>query len=344
MELSPRKQAVLAAVAKTYIKTGEPVGSKALNAILKNSPSSATLRNEMSELCDLGLLAQPHTSAGRIPTSDGFKIYVDTLMTPEKLSESSKDFIDKGFSDIHSAPEKLPEIAGRLLSELTGLPAVTCFVIETGPKVKRVELLPIGRKAVMTVLITADGRTGNRIVRTDIASNPAFIERFTDIAERKINGKKVSELTKGYMQGLAADAGLDALILMPLFSAVFEMAQSLEASSVTLSGEAALHNVFADDKAAKRIISLVKLREPMLSLLDGIDGRVGVIFGNDTGFTELNSDAIIAAKYGGGGKYKGAVGVIGPNRMSYDQIIPSVEYTALKLTELITEAQKDMEE
>ena len=194
------------------------------------------------------------------------------------------------------------------------------------------------------MLITADGRTRSRIIRTDVVSEPVLIERFTDIAEKKINGKKVSDLTKGYMQGLTADAGLDALTLMPVFSAVFEMAQGLEASSVTLSGEAALHNVFADDETAKRIISLVNLREPMLSLLDGIDGRVGVIFGNDTGFTELNSDAIVAARYSGKDKYKGAVGVIGPNRMSYDQIIPSVEYTALKLTELMTQAQKDMEE
>lgn len=344
MELSPRKQAVLAAVTKTYIKTGEPVGSKALNAILKNSPSSATLRNEMSELCELGLLAQPHTSAGRIPTSDGFKIYVDTLMTPEKLSESSKSFIDNGFSDVHATPEKLPEIAGKLLSDLTGLPAVTCFSIETGPKVKRIELLPIGKKTVMIVLITADGRTRSRIIRTDIVSNPDLLNRFTEVAERKIAGKKLSELTKSYMQGLVAYAGIDALTLMPLFSAVFEMTQGLEASSVNLSGEAALHNIFNNDAAVKRIISLVNLREPMLSLLSGIDGRVGVIFGNDTGFSELDSDAIVAAKYGGNDKYKGVVGVIGPNRMSYDQIIPSVEYTALKLTELITEAQKDMEE
>ena len=79
MELSPRKQAVLAAVTKAYIKTGEPVGSKALTALLKNAPSAATLRNEMSELCDMGLLAQPHTSAGRIPTSSGFKLYVNSL-------------------------------------------------------------------------------------------------------------------------------------------------------------------------------------------------------------------------------------------------------------------------
>ena len=88
MELSPRKQAVLAAVTKAYIATGEPVGSKALAAMLKNAPSSATLRNEMSELCELGLLSQPHTSAGRVPTSRGFRTYIDTLMKTDKISQT----------------------------------------------------------------------------------------------------------------------------------------------------------------------------------------------------------------------------------------------------------------
>ena len=341
MELSPRKQAVLAAVTKTYIKTGEPVGSKALNLILKNAPSAATLRNEMSELCDLGLLAQPHTSAGRVPTSNGFKVYVDTLMQPEKIQSGDKRFIDESLSDIHAAPEKIPEIAGTLLSKLTGLPSVTCFVINGGLTVRRLDLLPIGRKTVMLVLITNDGRTRSRLIRTDIPFDLRHINEFAKIAEKKINGKGLCELTRAYMQGVAAALGIDAFAYMPLLSAAAEMAEGMEASNV--SNEAALYSVFDNAAAARRIISLVNLREPMLSLLDGINGAVGVIFGNDTGFRELSSDAIIAAKYGGD-KYSGTVGVIGPNRMSYDRIMPCVEYTAFKLGEIISQAQKDMEE
>lgn len=343
MELSPRKQAVLAAVTKTYIKTGEPVGSKALNLILKNAPSAATLRNEMSELCDLGLLAQPHTSAGRVPTSNGFKVYVDTLMQPEKIQSGDKRFIDESLSDIHAAPEKIPEIAGTLLSKLTGLPSVTCFVINGGLTVRRLDLLPIGRKTVMLVLITNDGRTRSRLIRTDISFDLRHINEFVKIAEKKINGKGLCELTRAYMQGVAAALGIDAFAYMPLLSATAEMAEGMEASNVSLTNEAALYSVFDNAAAARRIISLVNLREPMLSLLDGINGGVGVIFGNDTGFRELSSDAIIAAKYGGD-KYSGTVGVIGPNRMSYDRIMPCVEYTAFKLGEIISQAQKDMEE
>ena len=101
MELSPRKQAVLAAIIRTYIETGEPVGSKVLTGLIENAPSSATLRNEMSELCGLGLLEQPHTSAGRIPTSNGFKVYVDSLMRPKQITASAKNFIDSRLSDIY---------------------------------------------------------------------------------------------------------------------------------------------------------------------------------------------------------------------------------------------------
>lgn len=343
MELSPRKQAVLAAVTKTYIKTGEPVGSKALNSILKNAPSAATLRNEMSELCNLGLLAQPHTSAGRVPTSDGFKIYVGTIMPNEKIQSNDKRFIDDGFKEIHAAPEKIPETAGRLLSELTGLPAVNSFVINKGPTVRKLELLPVGRKTVMLVLITNDGRTRSRLLRTDIPLDFKLINEFSEITDKKINGRKLNELTRGYMQGILTLIGVNAFALMPLFSAVAEMAEGMENLNVSLTNEAALYSIFNNDGAARRIISLVNLREPMLSLLDGINGRVGVIFGNDTAFKELSSDAIIAAKYGGD-KYSGTVGVIGPNRMSYDRIIPCVEYTALKLGDVMTAAQKDMEE
>ena len=137
MELSPRKRAVLAAVAKAYIKTGEPVGSKTLAAMLKNAPSSATLRSEMSELCELGLLAQPHTSAGRVPTSRGLKTYVDSLMSPDKISEGDKAFIDRGLSNIHAAPEKIPEIGGELLHRneyKPGRPQYIRYVLPDGRK------------------------------------------------------------------------------------------------------------------------------------------------------------------------------------------------------------------
>ena len=104
MELTPRKQAVLKAIIKAYIASGEPVGSKNLTALLENAPSSATLRNEMSELCELGLLHQPHTSAGRVPTSRGYSLYVNSLMQKSEISEREKEYIDKALSGLNCAP------------------------------------------------------------------------------------------------------------------------------------------------------------------------------------------------------------------------------------------------
>ena len=343
MELSPRKQAVLAAVTKAYIKTGEPVGSKALTALLKNAPSAATLRNEMSELCDMGLLAQPHISAGRIPTSSGFKLYVNSLMTPEKLSDGMKRRIDSSLDGLHCAPEKIPEAAGKLLSDLTGLPAVVCFKTDGSPKIRSAEIFPVSKGSVMLLIVTADGRTRHTVLRLGTDYTRDYAEKCRDIIVRRINGRRTDELTRGYMQSVAAEAGTDTFALMPLFSAVLESAAGIESSGAYLLGEQRLYGI-CESQAAKRILSLVALREPMLTLTERFDGNVGTVFGRDSGFRELENNTIIAAKYYGSDRFKGTLSVIGPNRMSYGQIIPSVEYTALRLTEIMTEAQKDMED
>lgn len=342
MELSPRKRAILAAVTKAYIETGEPIGSKALTLMLKNAPSSATLRNEMSELCELGFLKQPHTSAGRVPTSNGFKIYVNSLMTPESMSDSVKHRIDSGLSEIGGAPEKIPEAVGELLSRLTGLPVITCFFADADTFVRRVEAVNIGRSSVLLFLITSDGRARSTVLRLGAEFTNKLNEKFTEAVKRRIRGKRLSELTRAYIQGVAAEVG--AFELTPLFSSVYETVSGIEASGVTLCGESALYNICDSEESARRIISLVGMREPMLSLLGGIKGDSGVVFGKDTGFRELEDETLIAARFNGADRYKGAIGVIGPNRMSYGQIIPSVKYTALRLTEIMTEAQKDMEE
>lgn len=341
MELSPRKRAVLAAVTKAYIASGEPVGSKALTSLLENAPSSATIRSEMSQLTDLGLLSQPHTSAGRVPTSNGFKVYVDSLMPTHQISDTDRAFIDARLRNIHTELEKISEIAGRIVSELTGLPAVTCFLSASPPRLKKVELVPVSRRSVLLLLVTADGRAQSRIFRTN--GDGGLYETFGEIVSRKIIGRPISELTRAYMQSVIAGAGADSLVLTPLLSAVFEMAEGMELTRVSLAGEAQLYRICPSDGAARRITSLVKLHDPILSVMDRVEGDVGVVFGSDTDFRELNAYAVVAARYGGG-KYKGTVGLIGPNRISYERIIPSVEYIAVRLSELMTEAEKDMEE
>ncbi len=344
MELTPRKQAVLKAIVKAYIETGEPIGSKNLTALLENAPSSATLRNEMNELCNLGLLKQPHTSAGRIPTVGGYRIYVNKLMNKSQPPINQKAFIDSTLESINCEPEGIPAAAAQLLSKLTGLPAFSCLITVNPPRIKKIELLPISRSSVMLLLITEDGRTRNRIFRFGKAIPPNIEKRFEEIIESRIKGKKVNELTKSYMQSVVAEAGLYSLELMPMLTAIFEIATTLEETDLTLKGENALYNISGSEEAAGRIISLINRRDPIISILEGIGDSVGAVFGADTGYPELNGEALIAAKFSGTDKYKGYLGIIGPNRMSYEHIMPDIEYIAARLTEIITEAQKDMED
>lgn len=344
MELTPRKQAVLKAIVKAYIETGEPVGSKILTHLLENAPSSATLRNEMSELCELGLLHQPHTSAGRIPTAIGYKVYVDNLMSENEVTSQTALFIDSALNDINCEPEGIPQIVAETLSALTGLPAITCLITDSPPRIKRVEILPIGRFSLMLLVVTDDGRARNRIIRIQKDFEGESKSCFEDIYRKRIKGKSVDTLGKGYMQTVIAESGFFALELMPIFTAIFETASEIEETAVHLSGENALYNISGSEQEARRILSLIKSRDPLVSMLENIGDGAGAVFGADTDYKELSKDTIIAAKFSGADKYKGYVGVIGPTRMSYDKIMPATKYAAKKLTEIMTEAQKDMED
>lgn len=344
MELTPRKQAVLKAIIKAYIETGEPVGSKILTSLLENAPSSATLRNEMSELCELGLLKQPHTSAGRVPTAGGYKLYVDNLMSENEVSEQTAGYIDKALNELSCEPEGIPQFAAKLLSELTGLPAISCLITDRPPKIKQLQLLPVGRFSFMLLVLTNDGRARNKILRCGKNLSEGASKCFEDIYLSHIKGKTVDTLTKGYMQSLLARSGMYALELMPVFTGVFETAADIEDKTLHISGENALYNISGSESEARRILSLIKSRDPFISILEDIGDGAGAIFGADTEYEELLRDTIIAAKFSTADNYKGYVGVIGPTRMSYDRIMPTVKYTARRLGEIMTEAQRDMED
>ncbi len=344
MELSKRKREVLAAVTKAYIATGLPVGSKTLVEWMPNAPSSATLRNEMSELCDLGLLAQPHTSAGRVPTDLGIKLYVETLMPPGEISPRVKQIVDSRLSGLSDVPEKIPALAGEMLSELTGLPAITCFSAAGSPRVRKVELLPIGKSAATVLLVSSDGRVRHRTVRSSAILTPDRLTAFQTVVRERVLGKRIEQLNRASLQGAITAFGMDMLDLTPLLAAVFEMAAELETSGAQISGVSLLYRVCGSEAAAKRMIALAKQGFPLVTMMEGLQGDCGVILGRETGFDELRASSIVAAKYRCADQYQGVIGVIGRNRMSYENIIPCVQYCALRLAEAMGEAQKDMED
>ena len=343
MELTPRKQAVLKAVVKAYIETGEPIGSKNLMLLLQNAPSSATIRHEMSELCELGFLKQPHTSAGRIPTSKGYRFYVDSLSSGLDVNSSVAQLVESTLTSARCEAENIPDTVASLLSQLTGLTSFACLVTEKMPRINRIELLPIGRFSKMLLVITDDGRTRNRIFIQGKDFSKEIENIFYDLVEKRIKGKSVDTLTKAYMQTVITQAGIYSLDLMPLFTAVFESAAEIEKAKIKLFGKERLYNMLGEVSASK-IQALVERCEPLIRVFADVSEEASVIFGSETPYLELKGNNIVVSKFTGSDKYKGYIGVIGPARISYEQIIPSIEHSAKKLTEIMTEAQMDMED
>lgn len=344
MELSDRKKIILGSLIKYYIKTGEPVGSKSLLELTGLGVSPATLRNEMSELCELGLLCQPHTSAGRQPTSIGYSFYFEKLMNRREVPYDLQLIIDKMLSDAAKDPENLAAVAGQLLSELTSLPTLMATVTKEETVVKRINILPMGRRTVLLLLITSDGQAISRICRSAFNLAPDALVHFEKLLSYYVIGTELNKFTNVFLQALVSRTGDLSLFLMPLLSSVFEMVEELQAKSVHVKGESNIVKCYENENDARNILSLLTKQDELFTMLANTRDDIEIIFGDQTDIPEMQSSSIVVSKYRLGNGDIGRIGVIGPVRMAYEQLVPTIEYFALKLGTVMTQAMRDLEE
>lgn len=344
MELSERKKSILSAIVKLYINSGEPIGSKMLCEILENAPSSATLRNEMNALCDLGLLSQPHTSAGRIPTEDGYRLYINALMEKSELSDELKQRLNESISFSDCDPEKLPERAAAALSEITGLPTFSMKISDSGVTLKRIELLPMGNHSAMLIVITSDGRSRSRLCHIPTLLTATLISEFEKLIAKQVLSRDLETLTRATMQSITVQSGLNILNLIPLITALFQMVEDIKNSGFTMTGASNLFTMGLDKVSADRISTLLEKHDTLMKLIAENDKPISIVFGSDTEYTALKPSCIILARYGVRDRDIGCIGVIGPTRISYEKILPSIEYTVARLNEFLSNTLNDMEE
>lgn len=345
MELSARKRAILLAVVDAYIRTGEPIGSKALTEILENAPSSATLRNEMSELSELGFLAQPHTSAGRVPTSSAYRLYVDSLPSPHLfLDQGRKELIDSMLFSVSSDPEHIPAGIGRIISRLTGLPAISATVAGSECYLKNVKLLPLGRHTAMLVAFASNGRTKSRLCRVSSPLTEKSVQVFENLVNKSVIGVKAGEITPAFMQSVMVSAGAEALALMPILSELNEIIEEIGRATLELNGEANIFSVCRNDAVARDILSIFDHREALVSMLTEANEPLNLLFGSEMTFAKKCPLALIVTAYDSGNGNFGRIGVVGPERLEYKQIIPSLSYIAERAGDIMAQAIKDMED
>jgi len=339
--MDERKLKILAAIVDEYIRTGEPVGSKAVTQLADVKVSPATIRNDMSVLEHLGYLEQPYTSAGRVPTVKGYRLYIDELMAVEHLSESEIKRLDSMIEKSGDAAEDgLIQCAVTTLAELTQCAAV---VADSSPKfslISKVEVIPTGKRVYVILLVTSSGNIRNRTCRLEFDLSHDQLNFFTRYLEENLHGISVSELSEEMLDRMVAAMGAYMVALSPLIKGLQEMSADLKKEEVTLSGE---RNLFSREDIDKmEVVKFIEHKHRITDLLDDTFNGIQVKFGAEDGDFAIGNSSMIVSKFRKGDCDAGSLGIIGPLRLDYSKIIPYIEYFTRKLTEQLT-AEDDNE-
>ncbi|MBR4096754.1 MAG: heat-inducible transcription repressor HrcA [Oscillospiraceae bacterium] len=333
--MDERKRRILAAIVDSYIITGEPVGSKAIASLPDIRVSPATIRNDMAMLEQLGYLEQPHTSAGRIPTYAGYRLYIDELMNAKTLSDEDKKMLDECLDVEVPTADALIESASKALAELTHCATVVKNVAPKFSVITKVEVIPTGRRMYVLLMVTSSGNIKNKVCRLEFDLTNEQMEFFTKYMAENLQGISIDQLDESVIEKLVAAMGTYMVTLAPLLQGVCELAEGFRDNEIKVAGE---KNLLArQDINTNQLMTFFENKnEVVKNMLDDSFGDLQVLFGEDGGFIIENSSMIVS-KIKKGGKTAGSLGVIGPMRLDYAKIIPYIEYLTDRITNLISE-------
>ena len=334
-----RKLKILQAVVDEYILTGEPVGSKAIMSHIK--ASSATIRNEMAELEKQGYLEQPHTSAGRVPTYTGYRLYVDTLMEFDPLSEEEKRRLDSMLDEDAVTEEELINSASLALSQLTQCASVVASSAPRFSLISKVEVIPTGKRMYVILMITSNGKIKNKVCRLEFDLTHEQLEFFDKYMTENLTGVPIEEISEQTFENIRMAMGTYMKSLTPLLSELFSLAKEMTAQDIKLRGEKNL--LTCKDFNQNEIIDFLDNRSEIARFFDESFSGLQVSFSSENDGFVIHNSSIITAPYKRGDKNAGALGLIGPMRLDYAKFIPYLEYFSERITDLLSK-QDDIEE
>lgn len=341
MELDSRKQKILKAIIEEYTRTGEPVGSKRIANLLDIVVSSATIRNDMATLFDMGLLEQPHTSAGRVPSHIGYRYYLDHLMKPSPVSPEEMAAIEAMFNIRDPDPDKLLSDAAQALSDYTH--CATISSTSTPPKVfvRRIELIPAGKRTVIIMVMASNGSVKSRVCRVDFSVTPDICEFFTNFANARLAGKSLNEISSTYINSVAFSFGDYTQVFTTILSSVYSLCKEINDGQYCIKG---MTNLLAYDEMkdfSRELLMMLSHKEKVVDLLPTGDYDTSISVGKENSSMELVNSTVIAAKYNIGASRCGTLALIGPVRMEYSKVIPHLQYFAKMLGELLSETMQE---
>lgn len=327
--LSDRKLKILYAIIKTYLETGEPVGSRTISKYTDLNLSSATIRNEMADLEELGYIMQPHTSAGRIPSDKGYRLYVDILMEEkeQELNDKQEQMLEKA-----DKMEQLLKQAAKVLASSTNYATMVSTPMNNDNKIKFIQLSLVDEEQIIAVIVLSGNVIKNKIINLEEPLSNENLLKLNMLLNTTLNGMSIEEINLGLIARLKEQAGIHSMVVGNVLDAVADAIQVDEDMQIYTSGAT---NIFkypelSDKESAQDIISAFEEKQQLTELVTQTLAQeentgIQVYIGDETPVQTMKDCSVVTATYELGEGMKGTIGIIGPKRMDYEHVLKSMK-------------------
>ena len=343
MELTERKKRVLRSIVDLYIRTAEPVGSKAIAELPDMNYSSATIRNEMADLTSMGYLEQPHTSAGRVPSAAGYRLYVDELMLDYRLSMDETASINTAIEEKMQKVDKLMEKVAKLVSQATDLPAISMASRQAGATVKRFELILAGQGSVILVVMLSNDEVVNKLIKLPLNAEESDLKILSAVLNATMTGLTAEEFTPELLERIMASSGMAASLVPIIMEFTADTLNRQSSTNMAVAGQMRLlgQPEYRDVNKAQRLMS--SLEEDALANLPAImqnQNGTKVLVGPENVAQELKDTSVVMTKFDIGDGMQGMIGVVGPTRMDYAKVTARLSYFAESLSKMFAKPEQ----
>ena len=341
MELDERKRKILQAIIRNYLETGEPVGSRTISKYTDLNLSSATIRNEMADLEELGYIIQPHTSAGRIPSDKGYRLYVDKMMEDKEreVEEMKEMLLEK-----EDKMDHLLKQVAKVLANNTNYATMISAPAVHHNKLKFIQLSRVDEKQLLAVIVVEGNMIRNNILHVDEALDDETLLKLNMLLNTSLNGLSIGEINLGMIANMKQKAGIHSQIISDVIDAVAEAIRADEDLEIYTSGA---NNIFkypelSDGNKASEIISAFEEKRQLTELVqetlsDEKNTGIQVYIGEETPMSTMKDCSVVTATYELGSGMKGTIGVIGPKRMDYEKVVDALKNLKHQMDKLYEE-------
>ena len=336
MELNERKMNILKAIVKDYIETAEAVGSRTISKKYNLGVSAATIRNEMADLEELGYLVQPYTSAGRVPTEKGYKLYVNSLMSTSELSESDKEIIETCVEENISHIQDLIHETSKMLSQLTNYTTVAMTRnLSTLNKIRHIQLVKMHDNEILLIVVTDKGDIKKSSITAKINLDQAKLNLISDNLTRKLSGKTITEIDDRLIAYIKYEIGEYSSIIDQLLN-LLNTNPTDEELSMTLNGATNIFNYpeFNDVFKARSFLNMLETKETIAKIVKSkgiLKDNTTIIIGSDNDCEQAQECSVVTATYKVDKNLIGRISFIGPTRMDYSRIYSIINYMNILL-------------